>query len=41
LPTTTLAVTGGTGRYRKARGEVVVTTDPSTPDEAVLDFRLN
>jgi allene oxide cyclase len=36
----TLAITGGTGRYRRARGEVIVRTDPATPDEAVLDFRL-
>jgi hypothetical protein len=36
----TLAVTGGTGRYSKARGEVTVREDPATPGEAILDFRL-
>ena len=40
MTTSTFAVTGGTGRYNKARGEVILTEDPATPDEAILDFRL-
>ena len=38
--TSTFAITGGTGRYTKARGEVILTEDPATPEEAILDFRL-
>jgi hypothetical protein len=36
----TFAVTGGTGRYTRARGEVIVRSDPASPDEAILEFRV-
>jgi allene oxide cyclase len=38
--TSTLAITGGTGRYIRARGEVTVRSDPASPDEVILEFRL-